>query len=273
MCSEQSSASVSSIAKVTILLRYFKNESLRRRMWNIRSRFTADHLVHMCQAKTFPSTNNQQAGKEKVKKQKVSHLSDSPKRVEKKPEMKEINKKRSANSRRESYCLQRWGKAHFSTSMKLGPFNPRQHSLARYLFSAHQSLSLSFLLVFAFNSFNSLCFRRNKLCFSISPNRHRNSSRRKNFTIQWKSFNFVEKNHLISLRPFVPGLKPMFLVTVWLTFYWSLLFVFFHLLDLSCGDDDGGDFGGKKGKILQPRNSNVRIFPAIWLLILLFFNY
>jgi len=107
---------------------------------------------------------------------------------------KERNKQeRSANSRRESYCLQRRGKAHFSTPMMLGPFNPRQHSLARYLFPAHQSTPLSLAFQF-FAVFFFLCFSKEekKLC-SISPNRHRNSFRRKNFTNQWKSFNFVEK--------------------------------------------------------------------------------
>jgi len=57
---------------------------------NIRSPFTADHLVHMCQSRNF-TIDKQQAGKEKVKKQKVSIFSIL-RAGEEKPK-KEINKR------------------------------------------------------------------------------------------------------------------------------------------------------------------------------------
>lgn len=104
----------------------------------------------------------------KSEERKSFHLSDSSKRAEKQ-EKKEINKKRSANSRRENYCLQRWGKAHFSTSMELGPFNPRQHSLARYLFPAHQSLSLSHFC----SLFNSFLSSSSSLCVFLLKKREK----------------------------------------------------------------------------------------------------
>lgn len=91
-----------------------------------------------------------------------------------------------------------------------GPFNPWQHSLVRYLFSAHQSPSplLVGSLFHSFLFFSFLCFflwlARNVEKFLVRsvliPTARNFLS---NFTNQWKSFNFVE-NHLISLRPFCP---------------------------------------------------------------------
>lgn len=150
-------------------------------------------------------------------------------------------KKRSANSRRESYCLQQWGKAHFSTSMEPGPFNPRQHSLARYLFSAHQSLSplfdSPFFVVLCFSSPASLKANSVELCVFANPNRHRNfisHDGKRNFTNQWKSFNFVEdKNHLISVRPFAgrrrfwsQNVSSYSLINFLLVFFTFLIFLF-----------------------------------------------
>lgn len=81
----------------------------------------------------------------------------------------------SANNRRENYCLQQRGKYTFLLQWSVGPFNPRQHSLVRCLFFAHQSRSLASVRFSLFNTppFFSVSSCRVKFFHIANPNRHR----------------------------------------------------------------------------------------------------
>lgn len=155
----------------------------------------------MSKPKLFHSTNTEEI---------LANFFLSPQHQTK--ENKRRTKGGSANSRREDYCLQQRRKSTlFYINEAFGPFNPWQHSLVRYLFSAHQSFPLafsaSFFFVMLFASF-FVCaptYPTGNGCgktFFPSPSQILTAIVIfSNFTNQWKSFNFDE-NHLISLRPF-----------------------------------------------------------------------